>query len=65
MVVGERENLDFSLVNFLQHLNPLTQVRCSIHDDFVPRFRLFLDALPVAELAHICKFRRDRVESIE
>src|ERR1700693_971376 len=55
MVVGERENLNFPLVNFLQNLNPLTQVRGSVHDDLVPSFCLLLDSLSVADPAHIGK----------
>ena len=48
MVVGEGENLNFPLLNFLQHLDPLAEVRGPVHDDFVPRFRLLLDSVTVA-----------------
>lgn len=65
VIVGERENLNLPLMNRLQHLNPLGQLRPTVHDDLVPYFRLLLDSFPISKPANIRKVGCDGVELLE
>jgi hypothetical protein len=65
VIVRERKNLNFSLVNRLQHFDPLGQLCTPVNNDLVPHLRLLLDTLAVPEPANICEVCGDRIKFLE
>lgn len=54
MVVGVGIDLNFPLMDLPQNARPFRKLGVSIHDDFIPDLRLFLDAFALSEPSDIC-----------
>jgi hypothetical protein len=64
MIVGERQNLNLSLVNRLQNFDPLGPVCSTVHDDLVPHLRLLLDFFPVSKPTDISEVARGQCATL-
>ncbi len=65
MIIGERQNLNLSLVNRFQNFDPLGQFRTSVNNDFVPDLRLLLDAFAIPKPSNVSEVGSDGVELLE
>src|SRR5216684_3169705 len=65
MIICERQNLNLAFVNRLQNFYPFSQFPPTVHDDFVPHLRLYLNTFSVPEPADIREISRDGVKFLE